>query len=129
VVPALIRRFHEARQRGDAEVAIWGTGTPLREFLHVDDLAAACLLLMQRYSDEQIVNVGSGEEVSVAQLAQLIADVVGYRGRLVFDASKPDGTPRKLLDTGMIHALSWQARIPLAQGLMQTHQQFAETPA
>jgi GDP-L-fucose synthase len=126
VVPALIRRFHEARQRGDAKVAIWGTGTPLREFLHVDDLAEACLLLMQRYSDEQIVNVGSGEEVSVAQLAQMIADVVDYRGRLVFDASKPDGVPRKLLDTGMIHVLQWQARIPLTAGLADTYTSFKE---
>lgn len=125
VVPALIRRFHEAKQRGDGEVVIWGTGTPLREFLHVDDLAEACLLLMQRYTGEQIVNIGSGIEVSIAQLALLIADVVGYGGRLLFDASKPDGTPRKLLDTDRIHALQWQARIPLIAGLADTHRAFA----
>ena len=125
VVPALIRRFHEAKQRGDGEVVIWGTGMPLREFLHVDDLAEACLLLMQRYSGEQIVNVGSGKEVSIAQLAQLIADVVGYGGRIVFDACKPDGTPRKLLDAGTINALPWQARIPLIAGLADTYREFA----
>lgn len=125
VVPALIRRFHEAKQRGDEEVVIWGTGKPLREFLHVDDLADACLLLIQRYSGEQIVNVGSGEEVSIAQLAQLIAEVVGYRQRLMFDESKPDGTPRKLLDTGMIHALQWQAKIPLIAGLAKTYRTLA----
>ena len=129
VVPALIRRLHEAKLRGDAEVAIWGTGTPLREFLHVDDLAEACLLLMQLYSGEQIVNVGSGEEVSIAQLAQQIADVVGYRGRLVFDASKPDGTPRKLLDTGTINALPWRAKTPLISGLADTHHEFAKRHA
>lgn len=125
VVPALIRRFHEAKLRGDKDVVIWGTGTPLREFLHVDDLAEACLLLMQRYSGEQIVNVGSGEEVSIAKLAQLIAKTVGYKGHLVFDASKPDGTPRKLLDTSTIHALQWQASIPLISGLVETHRAFA----
>lgn len=129
VVPALIRRFHEAKQRGDDEVVIWGTGAPLREFLHVDDLAEACLLLMQRYSGEQIVNVGSGEEVSIAQLAQLIAKAVGYQGRLVFDASKPDGTPRKSLDTSIIHALQWQAGIPLIAGLAETHRAFAAPQA
>lgn len=129
VVPALIRRLHDAKQRGDAEVAIWGTGTPLREFLHVDDLADASLLLMQHYSDEQIINVGSGEEVSIAQLAQLIADVVGYQGRLVFDASKPDGTPRKRLDVSRIAAFDWHPRIDLASGLCATHQAFCESHA
>ena len=129
VVPALIRRFHEAKLRGDKDVVIWGTGTPLREFLHVDDLAEACLLLMRRYSGEQIVNVGSGEEVSIAQLAQLIAEAVGYEGRLVFDASKSDGTPRKLLDASTIHALQWQASIPLIAGLAETHRAFALSQA
>lgn len=117
VVPALMRRFHEAKQRGDDEVVIWGTGRPLREFLYVDDLAEACLLLMQRYSSEQIVNVGSGEEVSIAQLAQLIAEAVGYQGRLVFDASKPDGTPRKLLDSSRIKNIGWIRATPLNHGL------------
>ena len=124
VVPALIRRFHEAKQRGDGEVVIWGTGTPLREFMHVDDLAEACLLLVQRYSDEQIVNVGSGEEVTIAQLAQLIADVVGYGGRLVFDASRPDGTPRKLLESSRLAALGWQRRVPLRAGLALAYEDW-----
>ena len=124
VVPALIRRFHEAKQRGDGEVVIWGTGTPLREFLHVDDLADACLLLMQRYSDEQIVNVGSGEEVTIAQLAHLIADVVGYRGRLVFDPSRPDGTLRKLLDSSRIQEFGWMPSTSLAHGLEWTYKGF-----
>lgn len=122
VVPALIRRFHEAKLRGDEEVVIWGTGAPLREFLHVDDLAAACLLLMQRYSGEQIVNVGSGEEVSIAHLAQLIAKVVDYQGRLVFDASKPDGTPRKLLDTARIRNTGWVYATPLERGLIGVYE-------
>lgn len=129
VVPALIRRLQDAKQRGDAEVAIWGTGTPLREFLHVDDLADACLLLMQHYSDEQIINVGSGEEVSIAQLARLVAEVVGYGGRLVFDASRPDGTPRKRLDASRIAATGWHPRIGLASGLRATHQAFCEPDA
>lgn len=129
VVPALIRRIHEAKQRGDEEVVIWGTGMPRREFLHVDDLAEACLLLMQRYSGEQIVNVGSGEEVSIAQLAQQIAKSVSYRGRLVFDASKPDGAPRKLLDATTIHVLQWRSKIPLIAGLVETHHAFALSQA
>ena len=122
VVPALIRRLHDATRHGDAEVAIWGTGTPLREFLHVDDLADACLLLMQHYSDEQIINVGSGEEVTIAQLARLIAEVVGYQGRLVFDASRPDGTPRKLLDSSRLATMGWRRRVPVSGGLTSTYE-------
>ena len=126
VVPALIRRFHEAKLRGDKDVVIWGTGTPLREFLHVDDLAEACLLLMQRYGGEQIVNVGSGEEVSIAQLAQLIAKAVGYQGRLVFDASKPDGTPRKLLDLSRLAAFGRTPKTSLADGIGEAYAWFAK---
>ncbi|HET9049954.1 MAG TPA: GDP-L-fucose synthase [Chiayiivirga sp.] len=126
VVPALIRRFHEAKLRGDKNVVIWGTGTPLREFLHVDDLAEACLLLMQRYGGEQIVNVGSGEEVSIAQLAQLIAKAVGYQGRLVFDASKPDGTPRKLLDLSRLAAFGRTPKTSLADGVGEAYAWFAK---
>lgn len=129
VVPALIRRIHEAARRGDEEVVIWGTGNPLREFLHVDDLADACLLLMQRYSAEQIVNVGSGEEVSIAQLAHMVADAAGYRGRLAFDARRPDGTPRKLLDTRTLDALAWRARVPLTTGLAESLREFAKQSA
>jgi GDP-L-fucose synthase len=119
VVPALIRRLHEAAQRGDAQVVIWGTGHPLREFLHVDDLADALLLLMREYSSEDIVNVGSAQELSIAELARTIADVVGFRGELVFDSTQPDGTPRKRLDTSRMDALGWRARIPLRDGLDQ----------
>ncbi len=124
VVPALIRRFHQAKVSGAPEVSIWGSGRPLRELMHVDDLADALLLLMQRYSEEAMLNVGSGEEVSIAELAHRIADVIGYRGGLRFDASKPDGTPRKRLDTSRLDALSWHARIPLQQGLRQTADAF-----
>ena len=119
VVPALIRRLHEATTRNDAQVVIWGTGRPLREFLHVDDLADALLMMMSSYSDEAIVNVGSGQELSIAELARTIADVVGFRGELVFDASKPDGAPRKRLDTARMDALGWKARIALRDGLAQ----------
>jgi GDP-L-fucose synthase len=128
VAPALICRIVGAKARGDGEVEIWGTGTPLREFLHVDDLAEACLLLMQRYSGEQIINVGSGEEVSIAQLAQLIADIVGYQGRFVFDASKPDGTPRKILESSRMELLGFSRRINLKEGLRHVYIKFQSSP-
>jgi GDP-L-fucose synthase len=128
VVPALIRWFHEAKLRRDKDVVIWGTGTPLREFLHVDDLADACLLLMQRYSGEQILNVGSGDEVSIARLAQLIAEAVDYRGRLVFDASKPDGAPRKLLDADRLVLLGFKAITTLPAGLNRVYMNFLSIP-
>jgi GDP-L-fucose synthase len=120
VVPALIRRFDEARQRGDAEVVVWGSGTPRREFLHVDDLADALVFLMRRYSDEEPVNVGWGEDISIRELAAMIAGIVGYPGRITFDTTRPDGTPRKLLDVSRMSALGWQPKIPLEQGLNQT---------
>jgi len=120
VVPALIRRFDEARQRGDAEVVVWGSGTPRREFLHVDDLADALIFLMRRYSDEGPVNVGWGEDISIRDLAAMIAGIVGYAGRIAFDTTRPDGTPRKLLDVSRLSALGWQPKIPLEQGLRQT---------
>ncbi len=109
--------MHEATQRGDLQVVIWGTGTPLREFLHVDDLADALLLLMHRYSNEAIINVGSGQELSIAALARMIADIVGFRGELVFDSSKPDGTPRKRLSTERMDALGWRPSVALREGL------------
>jgi GDP-L-fucose synthase len=124
VVPALIRRLHEAKLSNAAQVAIWGSGQPLREFLYVDDLADALIFLMQNYSDDNIINVGSGQEVSVAELARIIAGTVGYTGELVFDSSKPDGTPRKRLETARLDSLGWQARVPLAQGLRQTLEAF-----
>jgi GDP-L-fucose synthase len=124
VLPALVRRFHEAAQRGDAAVTIWGTGTPLREFLYVDDLADAAVLLMRQYSSEDIVNVGSGDEISIADLARTIAEVVGYHGMLAFDPARPDGTPRKLLDSSKLAALGWKARIRLSAGIVETYRAF-----
>ncbi|MGD9583354.1 MAG: GDP-L-fucose synthase family protein [Lysobacterales bacterium] len=117
VLPALIRKFHAAKLRGDAEVTLWGTGTPRREFLHADDLADAVLFLMRNYADAEPINVGVGADLSIRELAGLVAETVGYCGQIVTDPSKPDGTPRKLLDVGRIHALGWQARIPLRQGI------------
>jgi GDP-L-fucose synthase len=124
VLPALIRRFHEARRDGLERVVIWGTGSPRREFLHVDDLADACLFLMQNYSSGEIVNVGVGEDLTILDLARRVADVVGYQGEIVCDPSKPDGTPRKLLDVGRLTDLGWQARIGLDEGLASTYQWF-----
>jgi len=124
VVPALIRRFHQARQDGTQSVKVWGTGRPLREFLYVDDLADACLFVLERYSDEQHLNVGSGEEVTVAEFAKLVAEVVGYRGELAFDPSRPDGSPRKLLDSSKLAAMGWRAATSLRQGLAQTYAAF-----
>ena len=121
VLPALIRRFHEAKLRGDAAVTIWGTGTPRREFLHVDDLAAAAVFLMAGYSSDEIVNVGVGDDLAILELAQLVARVVGFEGTISTDPGKPDGTPRKLLDVSRIHALGWQARIGLEGGVRSTY--------
>jgi GDP-L-fucose synthase len=126
VLPALIRRFHEAKLRGDESVTAWGSGTPRREFLHVDDLAAAVVYLMNRYDGEGIVNVGWGEDVTIRELCELVMSVVGYPGKLSFDASKPDGTPRKLLDTGRINALGWRPRIALKAGIEQTYAWYRE---
>ena len=121
VLPGLMRRFHEAREQGAPTVAVWGTGTPRREFLHVDDLARACLFLLEAYDEPEPINVGVGADVSIRDLAGLVADVVGYQGDIVFDSTKPDGTPRKLLDVSKISALGWKAEIGLRQGLEQTY--------
>lgn len=121
VLPALVRKFHEARERRASEVEVWGSGTPRREFLHVDDLADACLFLMERYEDARPINVGWGRDVSIAELAALIADAVGFSGALRFDRSKPDGTPRKLLDTSRLTRLGWTPRIPLEAGIRSTY--------
>jgi GDP-L-fucose synthase len=126
VLPALIRRFHEARLRGDETLAIWGTGTPRREFLHVDDLADAVIYLLENYDDEPIVNIGWGEDVTIRELAELVMAESGYRGRLVFDASKPDGTPRKLLDTTRLTGLGWRPKISLEAGIASTYAWFRE---
>jgi GDP-L-fucose synthase len=124
VLPALIRRFHEAKVHAREAVIVWGSGAPRREFLHVDDLAEAALFLMRHYEDEAIINVGVGEDISIAELADLIREQVGYRGRIVFDTSKPDGTPRKLLDVRRLRELGWQARIGLREGIAATYAWF-----
>ncbi len=124
VLPALIRKAHEAKQRGDASITVWGSGTPRREFLHVDDLAEACVLLMETGYDGPLLNVGCGQDLSIRELAQTVAAVVGFQGELVFDASKPDGTPRKLLDVSRIAQLGWRARTGLAQGIASAYQDY-----
>ena len=121
VLPAMIRKFDDARQRGDDHVTLWGTGTPRREFLHVDDLAGACLYVMEHYEGEAFLNVGVGEDVSIRELAELVRRVVGFDGRIDWDSSKPDGTPRKLLDVSKLHALGWRARIPFEEGVRSTY--------
>ena len=121
VLPALIRRFHEAKLRGDEQVVAWGTGTPRREFLHVADLADAIVMLLERYDDESIINVGCGADVSIRELCEIVMAVTGYDGRLEFDASRADGTPRKLLDVSRISALGWQPRISLRSGIEQVY--------
>jgi GDP-L-fucose synthase len=129
VLPALIRRFHEAKVRGDDRVTVWGTGAPRREFLHVDDLADAVLYLLQSYDAEPIVNIGWGEDITIRQLAELVLSAIGYSGRLEFDSSKPDGTPRKLLDVGRLTDLGWKPRIALEAGIAQTYAWFKEHSA
>jgi GDP-L-fucose synthase len=120
VLPALIRKFHEAADNNSPEVVIWGSGAPRREFLYVDDLADACLFLMEHYSDEPPVNIGWGRDVTILELARLIQEKTGFKGRLSFDASKPDGTPRKLLDVSRLSSLGWHARVDLAEGIDRT---------
>ena len=129
VIPALIRRFHEATQRGDASVTIWGTGTPRREFLHVHDLAAACFHLLSLESPPDWVNVGVGDDVTILELATLIAKTTGFTGEILTDPTKPDGTPRKLLDISKIQATGWQPQVPFAEGLADAYQDFIATLA
>ncbi|MDQ8051011.1 GDP-L-fucose synthase [Luteibacter sp.] len=124
VLPAMIRKFHEAKQRGDSQIVIWGTGTPRREFLHVDDMADATVYLMREYSGEELVNVGVGEDLTILELAHLVRDVVGFEGEIVNDPSKPDGTPRKLLDVSRIRGLGWSAKIALRDGIAETYDWF-----
>ena len=121
VLPALLRKFHEAKQRQEQQVVVWGTGTPRREFLHVDDLADACVYLMERYDSAEPLNVGWGEDIAIGELASLVAEVIGFTGSLRFDTSKPDGTPRKLLDVTRLRALGWAPKIPLRQGMAATY--------
>jgi GDP-L-fucose synthase len=129
VLPAMIRKFHDAKTAGAREVTIWGTGAPRREFLHVDDLADACVFLMERYDEPTHVNVGTGEDLSIRELADLVRDVVYPQASLVFDTSKPDGMPRKLLDVSRLHALGWRHRIALRDGVASTYQWFLQNPA
>src|SRR5579871_6191587 len=133
VVAALIRRFHEAKVAGSPNVVVWGTGTPRREFLYVDDLADACVHLMKTYSGDELVNIGTGEDITIAEFAHLVADTVGYTGAISYDPSRPDGTPQKLLDVGRLAKLGWRAKTPLEQGIklayqayLREHQQAAE---
>jgi GDP-L-fucose synthase len=129
VLPALMRKFHEAKEEGRPEVVVWGTGTPRREFLHVDDLADGVVHLMRNYDSPEIVNIGVGDDVTIAEVAGLMKNVVGYTGAIVQDSSKPDGTPRKLLDVSRLSAAGWQARIPLQQGLEQTYAWYLDNIA
>jgi GDP-L-fucose synthase len=129
VLPALMRKAHEARLAGAAHLPVWGSGTPLREFLHVDDLADALVFLAKSYSGEEIVNIGSGEEISISGLAHMIADIAGFRGELIFDASKPDGTLRKLVDTGKLNGLGWRSARPLKDGIADTYRWFVDNAA
>ena len=124
VLAALIRKAHEAKVRKDKKLTVWGTGKPRREFLHVDDLASACLLLLEKYDSPEIINVGCGEDISIRELSELICNVVGFDGELTWDTSKPDGTPRKLLDVTKLRALGWKPAIPLQDGIARTYEWF-----
>ncbi len=129
VLPALMRKFHEAKANNEPSVTVWGSGKPRREFLHVDDCADACLFLMEHYEDEAIVNIGVGEDLTIAELAELVGKVVGYQGEIAYDTSRPDGTPRKLVDVAKINGLGWQASIPLEEGIRSTYAWFQENVA
>lgn len=128
VLPALIRRFHEAKERGLPEVTCWGTGSPLREFLYVDDLADACIFLMNHYSGNETVNVGTGRELTIRELTKLVAEVVGYQGKILWDESKPDGTPRKLLDVSKLEKLGWKYSTELEDGIQLAYEDFLHNP-
>ncbi len=124
VLPALIRKFHEAKINGDSSVEVWGTGSPMREFLHADDLADACVFLMNNYNDKLFVNIGTGEDLTIKALAEMIQTTVGYRGDIRWNTDKPDGTPRKLMDVSRLHNMGWRHKIELADGLVKTYQDF-----
>ena len=126
VLPAMIRRFHEAKLKGEKTVTIWGTGNPKREFLYADDLAEACLFLMENYNEKELINVGTGEDLSIAELANLVKSVVGFEGTLVFDTSKPDGTPRKLMDVSKLHNLGWRHHTTLTDGILSAYRDFTD---
>jgi GDP-L-fucose synthase len=126
VLPALIRKFHEAKLKNEPAVVMWGTGTPKREFLHADDLAEACFFLMQTYNDEGFVNIGVGDDIAIKDLALMVKDVVGYTGNIEHDLSKPDGTPRKLMDVQKLHSLGWKATIDLKEGIESVYKEFSQ---
>lgn len=126
VLPALIRKFHEAKENNVRSVEVWGTGAPLREFLHVDDLAEACVFLLEKYDQKELVNIGSGTEISIKDLALLVREIVGYHGELHFDTSKPDGTPRKLMDVSKLHRLGFTHKISLKEGIEQVYREYCE---
>jgi Nucleoside-diphosphate-sugar epimerases len=126
VLPALIRRFHEAKEAGKPNVSIWGSGTPKREFLYADDLAEACVFLMKNYSERELINVGTGEDLTIRELAELVKEVVGYEGELLFDTSKPDGTPRKLMDVSKLHSFGWKHKTGLKEGITKAYQDFLQ---
>jgi GDP-L-fucose synthase len=129
VLPALLRKAHDAKTSGARELMVWGSGKPRREFLYVDDLAAACLFLLEKYDSPEIINVGCGEDVSIRELAELICDVVGFKGELAWDTTKPDGTPRKLLDVSKVHDLGWRHTIALRDGIARTYEWFLKNPS
>lgn len=124
VLPAMIRKFHEAKEKGASEMTLWGTGSPMREFLHADDLAEACLFLMENYNDSELVNIGTGEDVTINNLAALVKQIVGFQGEIIWDTSKPDGTPRKLMDVSKLHGLGWHHKIALEDGIKLAYQDF-----
>jgi len=127
VLPALIRKFHTAKVTGAPSVEVWGTGSPMREFLHVDDLADACFFLLQNYNDELFVNIGTGEDLTIKALAEMIKDIVGYAGELKWNTEKPDGTPRKLMDVSRLHNMGWKHRIGLREGITAVYKEFAQS--
>jgi GDP-L-fucose synthase len=129
VLPALMRKFHEAKESGSPEVVVWGSGRVYREFLHVDDMADACIYVMHHHDGSAILNIGCGEDVTIAEVAQLMKETVGYEGDIVFDSSKPDGSPRKLLDVSRLFALGWRPRIDLRRGLAETYAWFQQNHA
>ena len=129
VLPAMIRKFHEAKERGDATMELWGTGSPMREFLYADDLAEACLFLMENYSDTELVNIGTGVDVTIKELAETVQKIVGFDGEIRWDVSKPDGTPRKLMDVSKLHQLGWKHHIELADGIHLAYQDFLQNLA
>ena len=124
VLPAMIRKFHEAKEKSASEMTLWGTGSPMREFLHADDLAEACLFLMENYNESELVNIGTGEDVTIKNLAALVKQIVGFQGEIIWDTSKPDGTPRKLMDVSKLHGLGWHHKIALEDGIKLAYQDF-----